>query len=180
MVQFEGCKNSVTKSRHNDAVKMIRNTAKLINDKKFKGHIEQALKKYFRLSIYKKEDTKLILKVFQNITNVAAQSWKTNYSCHQKSTGLWCMANQLAIVPPVSSTVHLCPKFYNKLNKEKQIGTIIHEWFHRWGKSEINYLPEDYCYESKELDPEELIQNADQYMLFIYYVGTNATILKCF
>ena len=177
--KFLGCSNTEVKSHHTDATRIINNTVNSINNSS-NYFIEKALNKYFNLSPSVVADQDLIKKVFKNIKRVALGAESTNYSCHKSINTIWCIADQLAIVPPPKDTVYLCPAFFNNLNKRKQIGTIIHEWFHRWGKSSINYFPESYCYESSDLSSAELVRNADQYMLFIYYVGTNGGYLECF
>jgi hypothetical protein len=178
--QFYGCGNSVVKSRHLKANKIINRVVKLIKNKDYSYHLEKGLKDYFDLSLTSAKDTNLILKVFETIKKVASKANTTKYRCQQESLGFWCMADVLAIVPPPKTKIYLCPGFFNRLSSSKQVGTIIHEWFHRWGGGKINYITENYCFESSGLDSEDLIKNADQYMLFIYSVGTDGGYLECF
>lgn len=178
--QFKKCDGTRAAEHHHNAIEIFSNVAMLIQSNKLNDHVKKGLRVYFKLSHDVAEDKELIEIVFENIKRVALNAKKTKYNCHTKRSGVWCIGNQLAIVPPPKTRVHLCPAFFNYLSRRQQIGTIIHEWFHRWGKRRINYLPENYCHQSSGLESKELIRNADQYMLFLYYVGTNGGYLECF
>lgn len=178
--KFDTCENTLVDKHHAKSVKILNNTVILTKKKILNQHIVEGLKEYFKLSVDDKKDQELIKKVFSNIKTIAANAKTTNYTCYDGRIGFWCLADQLAIVPPPKTRVYLCPKYFKLSTVTKQIGTIIHEWFHRWGKSQIDYLPERYCYESKNLSSEKLIRSADQYMLFVYYVGSLGNKLACF
>jgi hypothetical protein len=165
---------------HSRAVEIFRNANYQIQNNRSNDLIKNGLRNYFTLSMENASDSRMIDTIFSNIQSISHHINETKYKVYSHKKGLWCITNPLAIVPPPKNKVHLCPSFFSSLNRNQQIGTIIHEWFHLWGGNKINYIPEKYCYESVSLGPGRLIRNADQYMLFIFSVGTNGEYLPCF
>lgn len=177
--QFKNCSSEIVKN-HKEANQIIKSALDRLTSRSDIKDIEYAFGKYFKLSLLKAKDTSLIKKVISNIKRIAKSSSKTNYTCHKADFSIWCSTSPLAIVPPPKSRVHLCNGYFTKINKRQQVGTIIHEWFHLWGGSNINYLPETYCSDSANLKSSSLIRNSDQYMLFIYHLGKKGKYLGCF
>lgn len=173
--QFLNCNGTEVPLLHEAAVRLISNTQHEIQ-KNHSPLLGQGLKKYFGINSI---SSPLVATVYANIKKVAKNAAETVYKCHTEERGLWCRPNIRAIVPPPKDKVHLCPGYFEFWRRERT-ATLLHEWFHRWGGGSINYLPETYCYESSGLAPEKLIRNSDQYMLFIYFVGTGGEILPCF
>lgn len=176
--QFLSCGDSRIPALHDAAVGLINNTSFTI-DRGDRDILERGLREYFKLSLDNEADKGLIAKVFANIQKVSKNANATVYKCHIERTGLWCRKNIIAIVPPPKDKVHLCPSFFITGSSEYKVGVVIHEWFHRWGGKAINYLPERYCYQTDGLPASQLIQNADQYMLFIHFIGTGGERLGC-
>ena len=177
--QFKNCSSDIVKN-HNDANRIIKSALKRLTSRTDIKDIEYAFNKHFRLSLLKAKDTVLIKKVISNIKRIAKGSAKTNYTCHKKDFSIWCSTSPLAIVPPPKSRVHLCNGYFSKLTTRQQVGTMIHEWFHMWGGSNINYLPETYCSDNAQSTSSQLVRNSDQYMLFIYHLGQKNDYLACF
>jgi hypothetical protein len=71
-------------------------------------------------------------------------------------------------------------RYFKLAHDGNRVATIIHEWFHRWSNFKVNYLPEKYCYQANDLPASKLINNADQYLLFLYSLGQNGRPVECF
>lgn len=173
MASNSNCSYAVD-SYHNNALELIQQTKKKIlkPNATDKAYIAMAFKNFFKLGSSLYSDQVLKQVVYANIMQVAANADRTQYKCYNENKGLWCVAGQYAIVPPPKTKVHLCSAFEESLNDRQKVLTIIHEWFHLWGKNKIDYFPETYWNESADSKPEELVRMADQHMLFIHYVAT--------
>lgn len=169
------------KDTHSFAFSLVKNTHDTIVNNPFDDKIVEGLKKYFNIDLSRhvlNYDSKI---VFLNISNILKRAENTEYSCSKDKKSFYCPKGVAAITTPFKHVIHLCDLYFKTLGFEHQAATLIHEWFHAWGGNKINYWPEKYCYQLKKVTKTEiLLRNSDQYMLFIYYVGTNGKSLKCF
>lgn len=161
-----------------------------------KSHIEKAhqmlssndplivsgFKKYFNIDFNSPAHQKHI----QNVKEMMGRIWsnvnRVKYRCGQFYKP-YCQPGILALVPPLSR-IQICPGYFDR-TFEKQVGTLIHEWGHRWGSFRVGhfrlkYLFEKYCTETSGAKPEVLIHQPDSYMLFTYYLATNGKGIACF
>lgn len=167
--QFRHCQGEKVKNLHQEALELTKNAyQKLQSYGLFSADISHAFKKYFRLDVFDVNDEIRIKRVVYNLSRVAQNAKKTNYTCHEHNRGLWCLKkNVVAIVPPPKKVVYFCPIFFKQRVKD-QVETVIHEWFHRWGGNRIDYLPETYWYQVTKNTPiSTLVRSSDQYVLFI-------------
>jgi hypothetical protein len=163
---------------HDLALTLLSKTNLQLNNISRDSLFEKALQKYFKLSIEVKEDQAMVETVIANIKKISDNVSSAKYKVHNEESS-WCILNKLAVVPPPKKVIHLCPAFF-ELTETQKTATIIHEWFHLWGRGKINYIFEKYCFESKDLNSKELIRNADQYMFLMFFLGTNGASLRCF
>ena len=144
--------------------------------------IATGFKKYFNVDYHSPNDQKYV----QNVTGMMARIWsnvsRLKYRCGQNYRP-YCQDGILALVPPLSR-VQICPSYFNR-PFEKQVGTLIHEWGHRWGsfrfgQFRLKYISEKYCTETAGAGPDVLTVQPDSYMLFTYYLATNGKGINCF
>jgi hypothetical protein len=168
---------------HNEAVEYILKVAKALNRPlsvlKNDELMIEAFSNYFKIDLRNDSHGAELNKVISNINTFAAKADSTIYRCNVKKS-LYCgMGKHLAIVPPPKVRVHLCPSYF-RLKPEQQVGTIIHEWGHRWGRNQFDYIDETYCHQTNRLERAQLIRQPDMYMLFSMFVARDGVKLNCF
>ncbi len=67
-----------------------------------------------------------------------------------------------------------------RITETQKVGVILHQWFHAWGGKKILRAKEKLCRNADDLSANALVKEADQYMQFIYFVGSKGTVLSCF
>lgn len=165
--------------KHLRADELIQTTAKLINKEILHPNIITGLKKYFKLDTLDVNQHALIEKVFSNINKVNKKNTKANYRCDPENETRPCNATNYAGMQFIGKMIYLCPGYFTKLTDIQQVGVMLHQWFHAWG-SKIARSKEKSCRDTESQSADILVKQADQYMQFIYFVGSNGSFLECF
>ena len=139
--------------------------------------IALGFKKYFNVDYHSADHEKYVNKVKGMMFRLWDNVGRVRYKCASNS-GLYCSPGILALVPPLSR-IQVCPSYFSR-NFEKQVGTLIHEWGHRWGFFRLKYIFEKYCDETVGADASVLTLQPDSYMLFTYYLATDGRGIACF
>jgi hypothetical protein len=139
--------------------------------------ISAGLKKYFNVDYHAASDQKNVAFIKNIMNRLWSKVGKVKYKC-ASDAGLYCSPGILALVPPLSR-IQVCPSYFNR-TFDKQVGTLIHEWGHRWGFFRLKYVFEKYCTETSGAAASVLIKQPDSYMLFTYFLATNGVGINCF
>ncbi len=139
--------------------------------------ITAGLKKYFNVDYHSASDQQNVSFIKETMRRLWANVGRVKYNCASDS-GLYCSPGILALVPPLSR-IQVCPSYFSR-SFEKQVGTLIHEWGHRWGFFRLKYIFEKYCTETSGAAASVLIKQPDSYMLFTYFLATNGVGITCF
>lgn len=143
--------------------------------------IAEGFKKYFNLDYYTGNQTQ-VKNVKEMMNRLYSNVDRVSYRCAKDYRPL-CQPGILAIVP-LPARVNVCPSYFNR-DFEKQVGTLIHEWGHRWGsfrygQFRLKWIAEKYCTETAGASPSVLIHQPDSYMLFTYFLATDGKGIRCF
>lgn len=139
--------------------------------------IASGMKKYFNINYTFASDQNNIKFVKEIMGRLWSNVNRVKYKC-ASDAGLFCSQGVLAVVPPLSR-VQICPSYFHR-TFDKQVGTLIHEWGHRWGFFKLKYIFEKYCTETAGASADVLTKQPDSYMLFTYYLATNGVGINCF
>jgi len=161
---------------HNMAKSYIEKSHEIL-EKNESSLITSGLKKYFNVDYHSARDRKYVAQ----IKNIMSRLWRkvnrVKYKC-ASNRGLYCSPGILALVPPLSR-IQVCPSYFTR-PFYKQVGTLIHEWGHRWGFFRLKYISEKYCHETVGAPASVLAYQPDSYMLFTYYLATDGQGIGCF
>lgn len=166
--------------RHLKAYELIQMTEKSIKKIEPNLLVIKGLEKYFKLDFHDPKHTALIKKVFSRILKVAHKAHKTDYVCDYKNKSSVCEKNDYGGTKFLGKKVFLCSDYFTKISDVQQIAVILHQWIHAWGGCSVARFKEKSCADRETLNSKTLIKQPDQYMQFIYFVGSNGTELSCF
>ncbi len=179
------CRDNTTavEKAENEALKYIAKTYAAVHtnieEVQFNPIVREAFLKYFKINVFDPSQATYINKVVSNLGMLAKNAERTIYRCNIKNSIYCYFGSILAMVPPPKVRVHLCPSYFDR-PFDKQVGTLIHEWGHRWGKGNFDYLNETYCYDSADLPTKKLIRQPDNYMLFVIEIARDGRGIGCF
>lgn len=165
---------------HLKALELTTRTSDVILKDSSNAHLVQGLKQFFKLELSNSEHTSFINSVFDNVNRLAQKAHKTGYYCDKEFESNYCSKNNLATSRYFKKRVYLCPGYFSRLSELQKVGVILHHWLHLWGYKNIAHRKEKFCHESFDLEAKSLIKQPDQYMQFIYYVGSKGKVLECF
>lgn len=144
--------------------------------------VVSGFKKYFNVDYHSAGDQRHVENVKGMMNRIWSNLSRVTYRCG-KDYKPYCQPGILALVPPLSR-IQICPSYFNR-DFEKQVGTLIHEWGHRWGSFRyghfrLKYIFEKYCTETSGASADVLTHQPDSYMLFTYYLATDGKGISCF
>lgn len=139
--------------------------------------ITAGLKKYFNVDYHSPNHQQHVIFIKNSMGRLWSNVNRVKYKC-ASNAGLYCSVGVLAVVPPLSR-IQVCPSYFSR-TFDKQVGTLIHEWGHRWGFFKLKYIFEKYCTETAGASADVLIKQPDSYMLFTYFLATNGVGIGCF
>ncbi len=169
--------------KHLRADELIQATARLINKEIPNQNIITGLDRYFKLNPANVDHAELIKTVFANINKVSKKSTNANYRCDEENETSPCNDSNNAgtrMISIIGKKIFLCPGFFTRLSEVQKVGVILHQWFHAFARKEIARSKEKFCSSSGSHAADVLVRQADQYMQFIYFVGSNGSTLDCF
>jgi hypothetical protein len=165
---------------HLRANELLQATKKQINQKVPTPAVVEGLRQFFKVELDNPDHQKYIKKIFKKINRMASKVHKTKYYCDEKNETLVCTKNNKSGSKIFGKKVYLCPGFFNPQEEIHKVGIMLHQWVHVWGKNIILPIFEKSCRDAANLQPKKLIRVPDQYMQFIYWIGTKGKFIGCF